>query len=78
MELASPRPKDLVVMVDKSGSMKVHHNGRSLMDIAIDAATTVINTLNPNDRVSSSLFGHFVLPIIILCIVYILIIVLFI
>ena len=56
MELASPRPKDLVVVVDRSGSMLSTHNGRTLMDIAIDAAKTVINTLNPNDRVSKRYF----------------------
>ena len=52
MEVASPQPKDLVVVVDTSGSMMAIHQGRSLMQIAIEAASTVVDTLGPNDRVS--------------------------
>ena len=51
MEVASPQAKDMVVIIDTSGSMTATHDGRTLMQIAIDAATTVINTLGPNDRV---------------------------
>ncbi|KAI0239289.1 Voltage-dependent calcium channel subunit alpha-2/delta-3 [Lamellibrachia satsuma] len=52
VEVASPQPKDLVVVVDTSGSMRTTHKGRSLMEIAINAASTVVDTLGPNDRVS--------------------------
>ncbi|KAI0210267.1 hypothetical protein LSAT2_005007 [Lamellibrachia satsuma] len=51
VEVASPQPKDLVVVIDTSGSMRTTHKGRSLMQIAIEAATTVVDTLGPNDRV---------------------------
>ena len=54
METASPEPKDVVIVVDKSGSMGFEaskHNGQYLMDIAKDAAQTVLATLNPKDRV---------------------------
>ena len=32
--------------------MKVKHGGKALMDIAVDAASTVLDSLNSNDRVS--------------------------
>ncbi|KAI0210265.1 VWFA and cache domain-containing protein 1 [Lamellibrachia satsuma] len=51
--VASPQPKDLVVVIDTSGSMRSTHKGRSLMQIAIEAATTVVDTLGPNDRTPS-------------------------
>ena len=54
VEVASPQPKDLVVVIDTSGSMRTTHKGRSLMQIAIEAATTVVDTLGPNDRVRAS------------------------
>lgn len=53
MEVASPQPKDLVVVVDTSGSMSSYHYQHRLIDIAIEAASTVVNTLGPNDRVST-------------------------
>ena len=46
MEAATAIPKDIVVVLDRSGSMK----GR-MMQIAREAAKTVVETLNPNDRV---------------------------
>ena len=46
METVTPVPKDVVIVFDKSGSMKGER-----LHISIDAANTVINTLNPNDRV---------------------------
>ncbi|KAI0214694.1 hypothetical protein LSAT2_000185 [Lamellibrachia satsuma] len=51
VDVSSPQPKDLVVVVDTSGSMRITHQGRSLMQIAIEAASTVVDTLGPNDRV---------------------------
>ena len=47
VETATPIAKDLVLVIDSSGSMM----GRS-MEIARQAAKTVVETLNPNDRVS--------------------------
>ncbi|XP_069121602.1 VWFA and cache domain-containing protein 1-like isoform X2 [Argopecten irradians] len=49
---ATPVHKDVVVIIDRSGSMSTTHNGVTLMKIAQDAANTVLETLNPNDRVS--------------------------
>ena len=51
VETVSPEPKDVVIVVDKSGSMA---NG--LLDIAKEAAKTVLGTMNPKDRVSYSDF----------------------
>lgn len=55
VETASPTPKDIVIVIDKSGSMEFEYNmhaGRYLMAIAKEAAKTVLDTLNPKDRVS--------------------------
>lgn len=54
VETATPSAKDVVVVIDKSGSMSAYDDsaGKSLMSIAKDAATSVVETLNPNDRVS--------------------------
>ena len=46
VETATPIPKHVVIVIDKSGSM-----GTSLMKIAKDAAKTVLDTLNPRDKV---------------------------
>ena len=51
VETSTPEPKDVVIVIDHSGSMNDVHDTRSLMDIAKDAALTVLNTMNPNDRV---------------------------
>ena len=48
VETATPAPKDLVLVIDTSGSMEKNNR----MFIAREAAKTVVNTLNPNDRVS--------------------------
>ncbi len=53
METYTPVPKDVVIVLDKSGSMSSMHDGLHLMDIAKEAAYTVLDTLNPNDRVST-------------------------
>ncbi len=54
MVTATPSAKDVVVVIDKSGSMSTrdYRVGQNLMTIAKNAATSVIETLNPNDRVS--------------------------
>ncbi|XP_033726771.1 VWFA and cache domain-containing protein 1-like [Pecten maximus] len=49
---ATPVHKDVVIIIDRSGSMASPFNGVTLMKIAQDAANTVLETLNPNDRVS--------------------------
>ncbi len=52
VETATPTPKDVVVVIDTSGSMGVRYGGSTLMQIAKEAAKTVLDTLNPNDMVS--------------------------
>ncbi|XP_032221259.2 VWFA and cache domain-containing protein 1 [Nematostella vectensis] len=47
VEAASPQPKDVILVVDYSGSM-----GGSRLPIAKEAAKTVLDTLNPRDRVA--------------------------
>ena len=47
VETATPIPKDIVVVLDRSGTMSL---GQS-MTMAKDAAKTVVGTLNPKDRV---------------------------
>ena len=49
VETATPEPKDVVLVIDTSGSML-----SALMNVAKEAAKTVLNTMNPRDRVSSS------------------------
>ena len=51
IETVTPIPKDIVLVVDRSGSMGEVVGGETLMDIAIGAARTVVNTLSINDRV---------------------------
>ncbi|XP_013420899.1 VWFA and cache domain-containing protein 1 [Lingula anatina] len=48
---ATPVPKDIVVVIDTSGSMTTYHNSKTLLQIAKDAARTVVETLSANDRV---------------------------
>ncbi|CAC5416929.1 unnamed protein product [Mytilus coruscus] len=51
---ASPKDKDVVILIDSSSSMKQNSGvtSKSKMSIAKEAARTVIETLNPNDRVA--------------------------
>ena len=51
METTIPSPKDIVIVLDRSDSMEI----QNIMDLAKDAASTVVQTLNPNDRVSQPL-----------------------
>lgn len=56
VETATPEPKDVVLVIDTSGSMTT-----ALMNVAREAAKTVLNTMNPRDRVctSSTVFCFF-------------------
>ncbi|KAJ7382932.1 hypothetical protein OS493_031707 [Desmophyllum pertusum] len=46
VETATPEPKDVVLVIDTSGSMST-----TLMNVAKEAANTVLSTMNPRDRV---------------------------
>lgn len=48
METASPVKKNLVIIIDRSGSMSGPR-----MQLAKDAALTVLDTLSPQDNVSA-------------------------
>ena len=54
VETTTPEPKDMVIVIDRSSVMESQSSSdtKTLMDVAIDAARTVLNTLTPNDRVS--------------------------
>ena len=54
MEAATPKPKDVVLVIDSSGSMsqRPSFSDRQLITIAKEAAKTVVDTLNPNDKAS--------------------------
>ena len=49
VETATPEPKDVVLVIDTSGSM---YGNR--ITVAKAAAKTVLSTMNPRDRVSKS------------------------
>ena len=51
VETATPEPKDVVLVIDRSGSMA----GEQLT-LAKEAAKTVLRTMNPRDRVGNNLF----------------------
>ena len=48
VETASPVKKNLVIIIDRSGSMS-----GTRMKLAIDAALTVLDTLSPQDNVNN-------------------------
>ena len=50
VETATPEPKDVVLVIDTSGSM-----GGNKILLAKEAAKTVLSTMNPRDRVSTQL-----------------------
>ena len=50
VETSAPSGKDVVVVIDSSGSMDLNNR----MAIANEAASTVVGTLGPNDRVSGT------------------------
>ena len=47
-EVATPEPKDIVIVLDKSDSMKI--DGK--LNLTKKATYTLLKTFNPNDRVS--------------------------
>ncbi|XP_048587905.1 VWFA and cache domain-containing protein 1 [Nematostella vectensis] len=53
VDAAAPKPKNVVLVVDSSGSMAEKHtaNGKTWLQMAIDAAKAVLDTLNPRDKV---------------------------
>lgn len=56
---ASPRPKDIVIVIASTQSMKAPSGvlNKQKLTVAKEAAHSVINTLNPNDRVSAISFN---------------------
>ncbi|XP_070554563.1 VWFA and cache domain-containing protein 1-like isoform X2 [Ptychodera flava] len=57
VEALTPKPKNVVIVIDKSSSMSIQHEGRTLMQIAKEAAITVVETMNPNDKVNVIAFS---------------------
>ncbi|XP_063448509.1 VWFA and cache domain-containing protein 1-like [Mytilus trossulus] len=59
---ASPRPKDVVIVIASTQSMKAPSGvpNKQKLTVAKEAAHAVINTLNPNDRVSAISFNSVV------------------
>ncbi|XP_077994463.1 VWFA and cache domain-containing protein 1-like [Glandiceps talaboti] len=57
VETATPDPKNVVIVIDRSGSMDEDYEGRTLMHIAKDAATSVLGTMNPSDKVGIVMFS---------------------
>ncbi|XP_052072393.1 VWFA and cache domain-containing protein 1-like [Mytilus californianus] len=56
---ASPRPKDIVIVIASTKSMDAPSGvlNKEKLTVAKEAARSVINTLNPNDRVSAISFN---------------------
>ena len=52
VEGIAPEPKDIVLIIDKSGSMEDIIGNKTLIEIAVSSAVSVLNSLNSNDRVS--------------------------
>nr|XP_026690878.1 VWFA and cache domain-containing protein 1-like isoform X2 [Ciona intestinalis] len=52
-----PKPKQVVIVIDKSGSMGVTN-----MNLAKEAAKSVVNTLNPQDRFAVMAFSSIFVP----------------
>lgn len=59
MQAITPTPKDIVLVIDRSGSMKKFDRMKSTKNAAI----TVLNTLNPNDRVAVITFSDEAYPL---------------
>ncbi|XP_070573521.1 VWFA and cache domain-containing protein 1-like [Ptychodera flava] len=57
VEAATPEPKSLVIVIDKSGSMNAHYGRQTIMQVAIDAAITVLDTTNPGDKIGVVAFS---------------------
>ncbi|XP_078384872.1 VWFA and cache domain-containing protein 1-like [Oculina patagonica] len=54
VETATPEPKDVVLVIDKSGSMSLKR-----MPVAKEAAKTLLSTMNPRDRIGLVKFSSF-------------------
>lgn len=54
VEAATPEPKDVVLVIDTSSSM-----GTNLMNVAKEAAKTVLSTMNSRDRATLSVVATF-------------------
>ncbi|KAL9960894.1 hypothetical protein ACROYT_G034402 [Oculina patagonica] len=54
VETTTPEPKDVVLVIDTSGSMR-----NTLLNVAKEAAAAVLSTLNPRDRVGLVSFSTF-------------------
>lgn len=52
VETATPEPKDVVLVIDRSGSMS-----GTRLKLAKEAAKTVLRTMNPRDRVGTQFFS---------------------
>ncbi|XP_013418905.1 VWFA and cache domain-containing protein 1 [Lingula anatina] len=48
-EAATQKTKAVVIVIDTSRSMGDTHNGRTLLEIAKEAAKSAVDTMNPND-----------------------------
>ncbi|XP_070571541.1 VWFA and cache domain-containing protein 1-like [Ptychodera flava] len=58
VETATPEPKNLVIVLQKSASMSERIDGdKTLMKVAIEAAITVLDTMNPSDRIGVIAFS---------------------
>nr|XP_006816526.1 PREDICTED: VWFA and cache domain-containing protein 1-like [Saccoglossus kowalevskii] len=58
VETATSDPKNVVILIDNSGSMSHSlSDGRTFMETAKEAANTVLDTMNPNDKVSVIAFS---------------------
>ncbi|KAJ8322155.1 hypothetical protein KUTeg_000626 [Tegillarca granosa] len=55
---ARPTPKDVVIVTDTSGSMNNLYHDVPYLQIAKDAAITVLKTLSPNDRIGLVSFNE--------------------
>ncbi|XP_062576808.1 inter-alpha-trypsin inhibitor heavy chain H5-like, partial [Saccostrea cucullata] len=52
----SPVEKDLVIVIDRSGSLADVHGTKTLLQITIEAVTFVLETLTANDRIGIVVF----------------------
>ncbi|XP_077861940.1 inter-alpha-trypsin inhibitor heavy chain H3-like, partial [Saccoglossus kowalevskii] len=57
VETKSPNPKHVIIVIDNSGSMVTDYNDKALIEYAKESTITVLNTLNPNDKVSVITFS---------------------
>nr|XP_006819871.1 PREDICTED: VWFA and cache domain-containing protein 1-like [Saccoglossus kowalevskii] len=58
VKAATPEPKNVVIVIDKSSPMTEVQSGKSLLNIAQNAAITVLKTLNLYDKVGVIAFSN--------------------